>query len=366
MAAGGTGGHLAPALAVAEELSARGAVVGFVTTPSQLGRLAGLYPAEALDMRGFERRLLARQNAETLAKLAAAAPRAWRALSRFKPDCVVGGGGYVSGPVVALAGLRRIPAVALEADAYLGVTNRLLRPYVRRIFLSFPIAGLEPPKYVLTGRPLQRRQVEAERETGLREFGLIPVLPVVLVFGGSQGAQSINRACLDAFAHRDLEFQVVHVCGERNEGEVRTALEQRGAPVERYKLLPYTDCLADAMAAADIVVGRSGGSLAEIAALGRPAILVPYPYASADHQRKNAAWAEQGGAAIVVADSELTGPVLSQLVRGLLADPARLAAMAAASRRLGRPQATRHVVDEIERLLGNASSGRGAGGEDGL
>ena len=130
---------------------ARGATVGFVTTPSQLARLEGLYPAEALEMRGFERRLLARQNAVTLRKLAAAAPRAWRVIRRFAPDCVVGGGGYVSGPVVALAGLRRIPAVALEADAHLGVTNRLLRPYVRRIFLSFPIAGLEPPKYVLTG-----------------------------------------------------------------------------------------------------------------------------------------------------------------------------------------------------------------------
>jgi UDP-N-acetylglucosamine--N-acetylmuramyl-(pentapeptide) pyrophosphoryl-undecaprenol N-acetylglucosamine transferase len=352
VAAGGTGGHLAPALAVAEELSARGVAVRFVTTPSQLTRLEGLYPAEALEMRGFDRRLLARQNAVTLGRLAAAAPRAWKAISRCEPDCVVGGGGYVSGPVVALAGLRRIPAVALEADAHLGVTNSLLRPYVKRIFLSFPIAGLEPPKYVLTGRPLQRRQVEAERERGLREFGLIPVLPVVLVFGGSQGARTINWACLDAFADRDLEFQVIHVCGERNENEVRTELEQRGAPVERYKLHAYTDRLADAMAAADLVVGRSGGSLAEIAALGRPAILVPYPYASADHQRKNASWAEQGGAAIVVDDSELTGAVLSQIVRGLLADSVRLSAMAAASRRLGRPQATQHVVDEIERLLG--------------
>jgi UDP-N-acetylglucosamine--N-acetylmuramyl-(pentapeptide) pyrophosphoryl-undecaprenol N-acetylglucosamine transferase len=356
VAAGGTGGHLAPALAVAEELSARGAAVGFVTTPSQLDKLKGLYPAEALEMRGFERRLLARQNAVTLRKLAAAAPPAWKAISNFRPDCVVGGGGYVSGPVVALAGLRRIPAVALEADAHLGVTNRMLRPYVRRIFLSFPIADLQPPKYVLTGRPLQRRQVEAQRDRGLQEFGLIPVLPIVLVFGGSQGARTINRACLDAFAAHDLGFQVIHVCGERNFDEVRAELEERGAPVERYKLLAYTDRLADAMAAADIVIGRSGGSLAEIAALGRPAILVPYPYATADHQRKNAAWAEKSGAAIVVDDAELTGAVLAQLVRELLADAARLEAMAAASRRLGRPHATEHVVDEIERLLERKSS----------
>jgi UDP-N-acetylglucosamine--N-acetylmuramyl-(pentapeptide) pyrophosphoryl-undecaprenol N-acetylglucosamine transferase len=354
MAAGGTGGHLSPALAVAEELAARGAAVSFVTTPSQVSRLEGRYPVEALQMRGFERRLRARQNVTAIAQLVGAAPRAWGAISRSRPSCVVGGGGYVSGPVVALAGLRRIPAVALEADAHLGITNRLLRPFVQRIFLSFPIEGLHPPKFVLTGRPLLRSQLQADRERGLREFGLIPVLPVVLVFGGSQGAQSINRACLEAFATSDLEFQVIHVCGERNVAKVRAELQRRGAPVERYRLLAYTDRLADAMAAADLVVGRAGGSLAEVAALGRPSILVPYPYASADHQRKNAQWAERAGAAIVVDDAALTGPLLSQLVRGLLADGERLQAMAAASRRLGRPKATVQVVDEIEKLLAGA------------
>lgn len=351
IAAGGTGGHMAPALAVAEELVARGATVRFVTTPSQLARLRDLYPAEALDMRGFERRLLARENLVTLRKLASAAPHAWAALNRARPGCVIGGGGYVSGPVVALAGLRRLPAVALEADALLGATNRVLARFVRRIFLSFPIEGLGPPKFIVTGRPLSRRQLEGNRERGLEQFGLIPVLPVLLVFGGSQGAQSINRACLDAFAGRDLEFQVIHVCGERNFAEASAELERRRAPVERYKLLPYTDALADAMAAADLVVGRAGGSVAEIAALGRPAVLVPYPYASGDHQRKNARWAEQGGGALVVDDAELNGQLLSQLVRGLFADPVRLQSMAAASRKLGRPRATVQVVDEIERLL---------------
>ncbi len=342
---------MAPALAVAEELAARGARVSFVTTPSQFARLQGTWEADALEMRGFERRLLARANLRTLFLLAAAAPRTWRILSRRQPHCVVGAGGYLSGPVVLLGALRGIPGVALEADAHLGVTNRLLKPFVRRLCLSFPIAGLESEKFVVTGRPLSRRQLEASREAGLASFGLIPVLPVVLVFGGSQGAQSINRACLDAFATRDLAFQVIHVCGERNYQEVRAEVERRGAPVERYRLLAYTDHLADAMAAADLVVGRSGGSLAEIAALGRPAILVPYPYATADHQRKNAQWAEQGGAALVVDDAALNADLLGRLVHGLLADPSRLRAMAAASRQLGRPQATVQVVDEIERLV---------------
>ena len=171
------------------------------------------------------------------------------------------------------------------------------------------------------------------------------------MFGGSQGAQSLNRACVTAFARPDLELQVVHVCGTRNHDEVRAAVEASGVPLERYHLVAYTDRLAAAMAAADLVVGRSGGSVAEIAALGRPAVLVPYPYASADHQRKNAEWMARGGAAIVVPDADLDGAGFRTLVTELLADEARRSKMAAASRALGRPDATALVVDEIERLL---------------
>jgi UDP-N-acetylglucosamine--N-acetylmuramyl-(pentapeptide) pyrophosphoryl-undecaprenol N-acetylglucosamine transferase len=342
---------MAPALAVAEELAARGAVVSFVTTPSQVPLVADTYTTYELAMRGFERRPLSRQNLTTVRRLAAAAPRAWRHISAARPACVVGGGGYVSGPVAALASVRRIPTVAMEADSHLGVTNRLLRPYVRRLFLSFPIAGLEPPKYVVTGRPLGRRQLEASAQAGRELFGLRDDLPVVLVFGGSQGAQSLNRACLDAFARPGLDLQVVHVCGPRNHQQVVAELAASGVPLERYHLVAYTDRLPDAMAAADLVVGRSGGSVAELAALGRPAILAPYPYASADHQRKNAQWMAGAGAAVVVDDGQMTGERLATLVGQLLGDRRRLAAMADASKSLGRPDATTRVVDEIEALL---------------
>ncbi len=346
---------MAPALAVAEELASRGAVVSFVTTPSQRPLVQDLYTTYDLAMRGFERRLLARQNLTTVRQLLSAAPRTWRHISAARPACVVGGGGYVSGPVVALAALRGVPTVAMEADSHLGVTNRLLRPWVRRLFLSFPIAGLEAPKFVVTGRPLARQQLSATAADGRRAFALMDDLPVLLVFGGSQGAQSLNRACLEAFARPALDIQVVHVCGPRNHEESAAALAASGAPVERYHLLPYTDRLAAAMAAADLVVARSGGSVAEIAALGRPAILVPYPYASADHQRKNAAWMQSGGAAVMIDDAELTGERLALAVREILEDSERRERMAAASRALGRPHATQQVVDEIERLVGERS-----------
>lgn len=143
----------------------------------------------------------------------------------------------------------------------------------------------------------------------------------------------------------------MHVCGPRNHAEIGAELARRGAPLERYHLLAYTDQLGLAMAAADLIVARSGGSVAEIAALGRPAVLVPYPFASADHQRKNAKWMTDAGAAEVIADADLNGERLSALVRGLLADREHLAAMAAASLTLGRPQATKLVVDEIELLV---------------
>jgi UDP-N-acetylglucosamine--N-acetylmuramyl-(pentapeptide) pyrophosphoryl-undecaprenol N-acetylglucosamine transferase len=351
LAAGGTGGHLQPALAVAAEARARGARVAVVTTPSQVERVSAEYPTYALELKGFERRVATRRHLTTLRLLAAAAPRAWGILSEVRPDVTVGGGGFAGGPVVALAALRRVPGLALEADAHLGVANRLLTPFVRRVCLSFPIEGLRPPKYVITGRPLTAAQTGATAAEGRAIFQLDQSLPVVLAFGGSQGAQSINRACVEAFGGRPLAFELVHVCGPRNHDAVRADLAARGERFERYHLVPYTDRLAAAMAAADLVVARSGGSVAELAAQGRPAILVPYPHATADHQRKNAQWMVAGGAAMLVDDAELDGDRLSRLVDELLGDRDRLAAMAAASAALGRPDATQRVVDEIESIL---------------
>ncbi len=310
-----------------------------------------MYSPYALELKGFERRVDVRAYARTFALLGAAVPRVRRILTEVRPDVAVGGGGFASGPVVALAAVHGVPGLALEADAHLGVANRLLRPFVRRICLSFPIAGLEPPRYVVTGRPLAPAQLEATAAEGQAVFGLDPALPVVLAFGGSQGARSINEACVAAFGGKELGFQLVHVCGPRNEQDVRRGLEARGERFERYRLVPYTDRLAAAIAAADLVVARSGGSVAELAALGKPAILVPYPYATADHQRKNAREMVAGGAAILVDDDDLDGERLAGLVGELLGDRERLRAMAARSAALGRPDAAQRVADEMEGML---------------
>ena len=322
-----------------------------MTTPSQVERVASQYETYQIELRGFARRVAPREYYDTARLLAASAPRVGRILKEVRPDVAIGGGGFASGPVVALAALRGVPSLALEADAHLGVANRMLRPFVKRVCLSFPIEGLKPPKFVLTGRPLAPAQLSATAAEGREAFGLTADAPVVLVFGGSQGAQSLNRASVDAFGGRDLPFQLVHVCGPKNHDAVRADLEAKGERFERYRLVPYTDRLAAAMAAADLVVARSGGSVAELAALGRPAILVPYPYATADHQRKNARWMVDGGAALLVDDAELDGERLGRLVGELLGDPGRLAAMSACSAALGRPEAAQRVVDEAEALV---------------
>jgi UDP-N-acetylglucosamine--N-acetylmuramyl-(pentapeptide) pyrophosphoryl-undecaprenol N-acetylglucosamine transferase len=351
LAAGGTGGHLQPALAVAAEAQARGARVVVVTTPSQVERVREQYVTYALELTGFERRVDVRAYARTFKLLAAAVPRVRRVLTETRPVVAVGGGGFASGPVVAVAALHGVPGLALEADAHLGVANQLLRPFVKRFCLSFPIEGLAPPRYVVTGRPLGPAQLEATAEDGRVVFELRPDLPVVLAFGGSQGAQSLNRACIAAFGGKELPFQLVHVCGPRNAEQVRRELEERGERFERYRLVPYTDRLAAAMAAADLVVARSGGSVAELAALGKPAILVPYPHATADHQRKNAQEMVAGGAAILVDDADLDGTLLARLTAELLGDRGRLAAMAASSAALGRPDAAQRVADQMEDIL---------------
>ena len=274
--------------------------------------------------------------------LAALAPAAcMRILRRVRPDVVFGGGGYVAGPMLAAAAAQRIPAALLEIDAQLGLANRMAAHFARRVFLSFPIDDLGPPHYQLTGRPVPRSVLEATAEQGRREFDLPAGRRVVLVFGGSLGATTLNRAATAAWAADDPGFTVVHITGERE-----FALSS-GRAAAHYRVLPYTAALGPLLAASDLVVARAGGSVFEIAATGRPAILVPSPNVTADHQSRNAEHIAAGGAAIVIADSELTAVRLSAEVDRLLADPARLLGMGDAARRLARPDAGERIATEL-------------------
>jgi UDP-N-acetylglucosamine--N-acetylmuramyl-(pentapeptide) pyrophosphoryl-undecaprenol N-acetylglucosamine transferase len=375
IAAGGTAGHVVPALAVADALRARGAQVAFIggdRAEAQLVPAAG-YTLHTISVAGLDRGSPLRA-ARALALAAKAFLRARALLGELRPDAAMGGGGYVSGPVGLAALSRRIPLVLTEADSHLGLANRALAPFARRVCLAFPpsgsrdagglasngaLAGERPAprpsgglrapllrgrrtgsRYRVTGRPIPPPQ--RDRDDARRRLGIAPGETCVLVFGGSLGARSINLAAIDAYA--GAAFHVLHVSGRRDHPE----LAARSLPTG-YDLREYLD-LADfaaALAAADLVVARAGGSLFEIAAHGKPAILVPYPHAAADHQAANARWMQQGGAAVVIPDRELSAARLARETAALLADPQRMRAMGAAARRLARPDAAEAVADEL-------------------
>ncbi len=330
-----------PALAVADALRAEGAEVEFIggaRAEAQLVPAAG-FPLHTIAVAGLDRRNVLRA-VRALALAVAAIARARRLLARLAPDAVLGGGGYVAGPVGLAALSLRIPLVLTEADSHLGLTNRLLAPFARRTCLAFSLPGRDGSRYRVTGRPLPPRS--RDRDAARERFGIAADATCVLVFGGSLGARSINLAALDAFA--GAPFRVLHVSGRRDHAEL--AARQLPANYDLREYLPLAD-FADALAAADLVVARAGGSVFEIAAHGLPAVLVPYPHASADHQSANARWMADAGAAVVIADGELSGARLGGEVATLLADRERLRAMAAAAAGLARPDAAREVADEL-------------------
>ncbi len=267
-----------------------------------------------------------------------------RILGRRRPDVVLGGGGYVAGPMVLAARLRGVPAALTEADAHLGLANRLAAPLARRVFLAYDLPGRDGCKYRVVGRPIPRAHLGGSREAARERFGLPLDEPVVAVFGGLAGALALNEFAVKTYGEQGPA--VLHVSGERDFPVLQPHVRRPG-----YVLLASTDHFGDALAAPDLVLSRAGGTVWELAAAGAPAILVPYPYATSDHQALNARHFERGGGAIVVPEDEL-GRVPG-LVEELLADPDRLRRMSEAMRALARPDAAERIADELV-LLGTA------------
>jgi UDP-N-acetylglucosamine--N-acetylmuramyl-(pentapeptide) pyrophosphoryl-undecaprenol N-acetylglucosamine transferase len=349
IAAGGTAGHVVPALAVADALQAERARVVFVggtRAEADLVPAAG-YELMTIQVEPLHRRAPVKAARATLVD-AVALRSARRIVRALRPAAVMGAGGYVSGPVGLAARLARVPLVLAEADSHLGVANRLLAPFAVRVCLAFPIAGRSDGagngRYLVTGRPVP--PPATDRKAARARFGIGEGETCVLVFGGSMGARSINRAAIEAFA--GARFRVLHAAGERD-------LPDLHAPDDRYDLRGYIDHFGEALLASDVVVSRAGGSIFEIAAAGRPAVLIPYPYATGDHQTSNARYMVQAGAAVLIPDAELTPARLAAEVGGLLADRGRLRAMARASAALARPCAAQEIAREV------LAAARGAG-----
>jgi UDP-N-acetylglucosamine--N-acetylmuramyl-(pentapeptide) pyrophosphoryl-undecaprenol N-acetylglucosamine transferase len=340
IAAGGTAGHVLPALAVAESLSRRGVSVTFAGSPDRAE--AQLVPEAGYELDTFRISGLPRRPSAALVRamfLAARAPSAAaRIVTARRPHVVLGGGGYVAGPVVFAAARARIPAAIMEADAHLGLANRLALPFARRVFLAFPIAGRNGTKYHVTGRPIPERSRPTPQPEGRRRFDLPEVGPVLLVFGGSLGARLLNEVAIDAFAAAGPA--VLHLCGTRDFREL-----QRRVARPDYRLLAYTDDFGAALGASDLVLARAGGSVWELAAAAKPAVLVPGLFATGDHQTKNARFFEERGGAVVVPEREAGRA--PDVVRSLLDDPRRLGDMAQAMLRLAKPNAADEIAEEL-------------------
>ena len=347
IAGGGTGGHLFPGLALADALVARG------VKPTFVGTAAGI-EARAVPAAGYPLRLLPGRQlrgggaVRAVAGMASAAEgtlRALRLLGELRPDLVVGVGGYASVAVVLAAALRRIPTVLLEQNVVPGAANRMLARLARRICVGFEesLAYLPRDRTVHTGNPVRAGVVRPRPERGR---------PGVLVFGGSGGAHRLNQAMVGALGPLGPllgRADLTHQTGASDLETVRAAYLARGIAA---RVEPFIADMGAAYAAADLVVGRAGAmTCAELTALGLPAILVPYPYATDDHQRHNAEVLVRAGAAEMILDAELDGERLARVLGGLLEDTGRRASMAACSRALGRPDAAERVADECLRLV---------------
>jgi UDP-N-acetylglucosamine--N-acetylmuramyl-(pentapeptide) pyrophosphoryl-undecaprenol N-acetylglucosamine transferase len=348
LAGGGTGGHVIPALAIAQELKARyGAEVLFVGTAR--GIETRLVPAAGFPLRLVEVGALNKVGLKTRLKTLFALPmavfQARRILKDFGAQVVIGVGGYASGPAMLAAVLGRVPTVAFEPNVVPGFANRIVARWVSAAAVHFEETGKFFRRAQVTGVPVRHAFFETQtKSTEGRDL---------LVFGGSQGARAINHAVIQALPEllkRVPAIHIVHQTGERDFPGAQAAYSTLGTAVEVYR---FIDDMPSFFSRADLVLCRSGAStVAEITAAGKPAVFVPFPHAADDHQKRNAEALEQAGAAVMLEEAKLTAESLVETVRALFSDPARLQQMADSARKLAHPSAARDIAAMAAKLAG--------------
>ena len=360
IAGGGTGGHLYPGIALARELQRRDATAHVSFAGTAQGIEARVVPREgfALDLLRVTG-LKGKKRIERLRGfllLPIAAIDAWRIVSMQRPDVVVGVGGFASGPVLALAALRGYPTMLLEQNALPGITNRLLARLVRAAAVNFEEALTYFPRTgFVAGNPVRPEFFPAQNEEANDRTNQPHDAARVLIFGGSQGAHAINVAMVEAAARlaaSGIRLAITHQTGERDLDLVRTAYQRAGLEARVEAFIFQID---GEMKAADVVVSRAGATtLSELAASGRPSILVPLPTSSDDHQRKNADVVAKAGAAVVIEERDLKTGALGDALAALLAEPNRRREMGRAASRLARPDAAARIADRVEELARHA------------
>jgi UDP-N-acetylglucosamine--N-acetylmuramyl-(pentapeptide) pyrophosphoryl-undecaprenol N-acetylglucosamine transferase len=365
MSGGGTAGHIYPALTVAEQFAAEHDDVVFVGTPD--GIESRLVPEAGVRFLGLPASGYDRSRPWTFVtsslQIAWSVGRAWLWLGRERPDVVVGFGGYVSIPVGLAAIVRGIPLALHEQNSVPGLANRFLSNWASVVCVTYGESVdhlAHPQRAVVTGNPVREDVLASSRARGRRRFGVHDSDVFLLVFGGSRGARHLNIAIVGL--HQRLMsvdgVKVVLVAGRAEADMVRSTLDASGGWLsDRFSVVDYLDDIGDAICAADLVVARAGATtIAEVTALGAACMLVPYPYATDDHQTKNARAMVEHGAAILLADSELDDQRFGDELLLLLGDVERRASMAAASKSLGRPDAARQVAAVVAEICSDGAS----------
>ncbi len=342
MTGGGTGGHVIPAIAVAKELRARGRNVLFVGT--ERGMEAKLVPAAGFELRTINVGGLNRVGISQKIKTIASLPLTTMSCMKYSPAAVFSMGGYVAGPPVLAALLKRTPVVVMEPNATAGLSNRIIGRFVSRALVAFEETARFFPRgrTEVTGLPVREEFFRIRAKTRGAELQ-------ILITGGSQGSATLNRAARQSwtrFRNSNFPVRIVHQTGIGEFEEIRAGFAKSGLHGE---ILPFISDMPGAMAAADLVICRSGaGAVSELAAASRASILVPFPFAADDHQTSNAAAMQRGGAARMVRDSEFTGERLFEIVKELASGSGELEKMAAAARQFARPDAARRAADILE------------------
>ena len=354
---GGTGGHIYPAITIARAIADM-EPTEFLYVGSKIGLENTLIPNEGIpfvtiDVRGLERKISFR-NLVTLGKTAGSLIKAEHIIHKFKPDVVIGTGGFVCGPVLLAASLSGIPTLVQEQNVIPGVTNTILSRFVKCVALGYEEAAERFKRkdiLVYTGNPVRKDILTGTKDHGRALLGLDPDKFTLLVAGGSRGTRSINNAMIEVhrYCRDSKDIQILHVTGDHEYDRVVGQLEGidgKGRYGEGSHIIPYLHHMPEALAAADLAVYRAGAvGLAELTVRGLPAILIPYPYAAEDHQRYNAQALVMCGAAKMILDKMLTGRELLEEIVHLKNDPEALKRMAQASKSKGRPQAAHDIAE---------------------
>ena len=356
-AGGGTGGHVYPMIAVADAVREIAPELRLVFVGTDRGMETRLVPE-----RGYELELLRvlpirghglSGALRGIARAASSVPQARALIKRLAPSAVFSIGGYAAGPVSLAARSLRVPVALMEPNSVIGLANRLIAPLVQRAYTAFPESERHFKRAVVlrSGVPIRSGFAPVPYEPRLSALR-------ILVLGGSQGAKSLNEAVPHALAQAEPNVVVLHQCGAAHEAAARSLYAELGL-AERAEVVPFISDMPAALAAADLVIGRSGaGAVSEICAVGRPSVLIPYPFASGDHQRINAESLVRAGAALCLTFAEASPARIAAEIAALLNDPARLTRMAARAAALGRPEAARAIAWDLLGLAGVANSER--------